>query len=258
MLPGTDDGAHDMDEAIGMCEACLEDGVTAVACTPHHLNGAYLNNRTTVRQKVEELQGALEKRGLPLTLIPGSDITMCPELPGLLDKKDVMTIADQGVYILLEPQLFFMPEALNNMVFELKRRGITPIITHPERYALIASRTGILIDAIFAGALVQVTAGSITGAFGRETKTTALGLIKAGVVHFIASDAHNMSSRRPGLSEARKVIADISGPDEASRMFEHRPEAVIKGETITAPEPHDINKPPRKGILSKLFPWVSG
>jgi protein-tyrosine phosphatase len=252
ILPGLDDGASDMDEAIRMCSIAADDGIAQVVATPHHLNGTYYNPKNTVANAVASLNEALHKHNVDVTVLPGSDVHLGTNLLDEAKAKAerIMTINNSGKFMLLELPSFFVPQHVREQVFRLKLIGVTSIITHPERNKIAMEEPGFLYDLVLAGALLQITAGSITGDFGGAVKDRAHRLMDSGMAHIVATDAHNSSSRPPGLSRAFKILSDVVGPDEARMTVLDRPTAVISG---TMPL---VNKPilPKKKrtILSLL------
>jgi protein-tyrosine phosphatase len=253
ILPGVDDGPRDMDEALDMCKACVDDGITSVIATPHDHNGMFTNDRASILEKTKELEIKIKGKNLALNLYPGADITMNPELPALLDENRIMTLNDTGKYLLLEPPVFFHPDALKRLIFEIKLRGITPIITHPERNETLMSHFDALYEAIISGALIQITASSLTGHFGMQARKHSIDLLKAKMVHFIASDSHNTDHRKPGLSSARLAVSTIVGEEESWEMVREHPLAVLKGEPLEFKEPEKPGK--RRGLISFFMPW---
>ena len=251
MLPGMDDGAGDLDEALEMCRMCAEDGVGTVIATPHDLNGVYSNDREKVLGRISELAEAVKAEGIPVEVLPGADIAMSPELPERLDDGSVMTLNDTGKYILLEPPAFFIADALKRQVFEIKRRDITPVITHPERNATLMTHKDALYDAVLGGALVQVTAASLTGSFGPTVQNHCIELLRRKIAHVIASDSHDTRSRKPGLSKALETAIRHVGEENARMMVYDRPEAILRGEEFEAPEPLRADK--KQGFFSMFL-----
>jgi protein-tyrosine phosphatase len=251
IIPCVDDGAKDMDQALEMCRICVDEGITRIVASPHDLNGVFSNNRESILSRITELNEILRSEHIPLEVLPGADLAMVPELPEKIDSNSIMSINDANKYILLEPPLYFIPNALLKQVFEIRRRGITPIITHPERNETIMNHKEILHDAIISGALVQITAGSITGRFGPAIKKQSIHLLEHKMAHIIASDAHNTVSRKPGLLKALKIASSIVGETEADNMVNKTPLAVVSGNEIEVEDPV-LNKE-KQGWFSKFF-----
>ncbi|MCK4911109.1 MAG: hypothetical protein KAR83_05685 [Thermodesulfovibrionales bacterium] len=252
ILPGVDDGAKDLEEALSMCRVCADDGVGTIAVTPHDLNGVYSNDRNAVIRHTAALKEAVIGQGIPVEIVFGADVAMSPDLLDRLDSGGIMTINDTGRYILFEPPPFFMPDALKRLIFEIKRRDIVPIITHPERNETLMNHQEALYDAVLGGALVQITAASLTGGFGPHVRERTIEMLTRKMVHIIASDSHNTTSRRPGLSRALAAASKHIGQEEATLMVQGRPEAVLRGEEIISDEPELSAK--RKGFFSMFMP----
>jgi len=159
-----------------------------------------------------------------------------------------MTINDGGKYLLVELQPYYIPEKIHEIIFALKTRGLTPIITHPERDALIMKNNEILAGFIERGCLSQITAMSLTGGLGEKIKMFSADLIKSGMIHIIASDCHSKDKRPPSLKGAVDVAAELIGLANAMKMVKDIPKAVIKGEGVDIPSPLNINK--KRG-----WPW---
>ena len=256
ILHGLDDGAKTLIESVEMSLISFQDGVRTVVATPHTLNGVYQNDRSTILAKVEELNKAIKKFGIrssefgvqetssafrnphsaiSLTVLPGADVHFSTELLNEIDEGNALTIGDGGRYLLLEFPVQGIPYGVEEVLFQLMVRGITPIISHPERNLEIASRTQRYFEMIRMGCLGQVTAMSLTGEFGEEVKRVAEKLLKARLVQIIASDAHSQNSRPPILSSAVQAAARIVGEEEARKMVTEYPQAVLDGQRPNIP-----------------------
>lgn len=239
ILPGMDDGPASQDESLGMARIAVKDGIHAVVATPHTLNGIYSNPLGKIIQKVESLQKTLFENNIDLLLNVGADVHLYPHLLDMIASGDAPTINDAGKFILLElPSLTILEKEVKDVIFTLKLNGVTPIITHPERNAIIQHDPEILYEFIGMGALSQVTAMSLTGDFGMRVKHSSETLLKLRLAHIIASDAHSFDNRPPVLSHAVECAADILGNnEEAERMVTETPSAILSGKMPDLPEP---------------------
>jgi len=256
ILHGLDDGAKTLEESMEMSLISFQDGVRTVVATPHTLNGVYQNDRSTILAKVQELNKEITKFGaqssefgvqktssafrnphsaISLTVLPGADVHFSTELLNEIDEGNALTIDDGGRYLLLEFPVQGIPYGVEEVLFQLMVRGITPIISHPERNLEIASRTQRYFEMIRMGCLGQVTAMSLTGEFGAEVKSVAEKLLNARLIHIIASDAHSKNNRPPILSSAVQAAARIVGEAEASKMVTEYPQAVLDGQRPNIP-----------------------
>lgn len=236
ILPGLDDGARTVDEALRMCELYLAQGVSAVVATPHMCDPRYKVSPEAVRRGVEELSEACERRGFNLKILPGGDVRLEPELLEVLEEGRVLTLADTGKYLLLELPLQTAPR-IEGLIFELSVRGITPILSHPERNIELWRKPRRLAEFVERGCLVQITAGSLFGGFGPAPKEAAWRFLRAGLVHAVASDAHSTGGRRPELRRTADLLASVLGEASARTLLCHNPARVIQGQPLEHPAP---------------------
>jgi protein-tyrosine phosphatase len=224
ILPGMDDGPADIKESLTMARMAVDDGVTHVFATPHIEDGLYGNRAAGIREAVESLKGQLPAG---LTLLYGADVRICYDLIDRVEKDDIPTLNGSD-YLLLEFPHFALPPRVDEIVISLRQRGIIPVITHPERHLLLSRHPeflGLLRDC---GAMSQVTAGSITGGFGKETRKTCMMMIKKGLVDFVASDAHDPVRRPPQLSVAFREVISLFGEETALRIFIRNQEDILE------------------------------
>lgn len=242
ILPGIDDGPDNTDKALEIARIASKAGTKVMVATPHTLNGLYRNDRDSILEKVAEFQKSLIASGILLNVLPGADIALTPELLPCLDSGKLITINDDGKYLLAELPPYYLPEKIHEIIFGLKTRGITPIITHPERDGIIMKNYEILAGFIERGCLSQITAMSLTGGFGGKIKSFSADLIKAGMIHIIASDCHSHDKRPPSLRGAIGIVSELIGLDNTMKMVKDTPAAVIKGEEVEIPSPLIIIK----------------
>lgn len=237
ILPGLDDGAKDIKQALEMARIAVDDGITAVAATPHVLTGAYDNSKEDILSAVKDLTQVLQAEKIPLKILPGAEYYLEPDLPQRLDEGKLLTINNTS-YLLIELPAAFVPDFSEQIFYELQLQGVIPIIAHAERNHELSLKPELLENFIARGALVQITAGSITGLFGKETKKAAFQLLCKGRAHFIVSDAHSCRRRVPVLSKAREEVERNFGADYAKSLVEENPNALIKGEPLQPKKPH--------------------
>lgn len=242
ILPRLDDGPAKMEETLEMCRLACDGGVSAIIATPHMFNGMFYTNRKLILEAYAMAKEALASEGIPVKLYVGADLHLVSELRDKLRDKEAVTL-NHGRYFLLELPSRVLPPNLNEVVEDLVSDDLVPIITHPERNEAILQREEILLDMLRRGALCQITAMSVTGAFGQSCERFSRALIKAGAVHFIASDAHSTRWRGPGLSEAVKVAEELVGEEGARRLVHDNPAAVLESRPIDHP---DVQALPRR------------
>jgi protein-tyrosine phosphatase len=228
-LPGLDDGPASIAEAVDLCRSLAEDGATTVVATPHQL-GRYEreNSATRIRKSIEGLSAVLADEQIPLDLLPGSDVRVDERLDYLLQSGEIGTIADAGRYLLLElpHELFVDPLPAIKM---LESRGVQAIMTHPERYRYLHGTDARPQKWVEAGAALQVTAGSLIGAFGNQAYDRAWQLVREGVVSLVATDAHDVSRRPPLMTEAIDRLQQEIGFEATRTIAIDNPLRVIEG-----------------------------
>ena len=251
ILPGLDDGAQNMEEAIQMARIAYDDGIRVIVATPHTLNGIFINERDLIFSEIEKLQQVLSEEGIDIQILPGSDVHVNYNMLELIQEGKALTVNNNGKYLLLEFPHQLVPPKIPELVFELKLKGITPIFTHPERNAAIQRDLKIILRLVEQGALTQITANSITGQFGPQAYKCALEMLKCNMAHIIASDAHSSNVRVPALSGAVRKAAEIIGSAFSKSMVTAIPKAVIDGKSIIdLPEPI---LPQKKSFFKKIF-----
>ncbi|MEA2014062.1 MAG: CpsB/CapC family capsule biosynthesis tyrosine phosphatase [Thermodesulfobacteriota bacterium] len=210
ILPGMDDGPSTQEEALGMARAAVANGIRIVVATPHSLNGVYTNWRKEILSACKKFNSALKEHAIALTVLPGSEVRLSPEIIDALESGRLMTLNDAGRHISLELPDQFIPAATISFINRLRGMGITPIISHPERNPSIQHNVELLRDIIAAGALTQITAGSLTGGFGQHAQKCCQKIVELRMVHFMASDAHSMEGRPPLLDTPVKWLTTLT------------------------------------------------
>ena len=257
ILPGLDDGPSSVEESLAMCRIAAQDGIRTIVATPHMLNGMFPVYREDVIEGVGGMSRALAEASIPLQILPGADVHLDRSVPGCLERGELITVADLGRHLLLELPRDIVPEGTGELLFQVQLQGVTPIITHPERNIAIQQNPALLNDLVRAGSLTQITAGSLTGMFGARVRRCALRLLTSGTAHLVSTDAHNTGRRSPRLSEARRVVEEEMGREEAERVFLERPTKILEGVHVEAPEPlTDSDRPRRRqSFWKKLFSY---
>ncbi|HAM51440.1 MAG TPA: capsule biosynthesis protein CapC [Nitrospiraceae bacterium] len=215
ILPGIDDGPVDMRESVEMARMAIDDGISTIFATPHIMDGVYDNTTLKIKEAYGELLSSLPAG---ITLLCGADVRISPDMIKKIERGDIPTLHGSG-YLLIELPHFVIPPSMNDFVFNLKQRGMTPILTHPERHLLLSKNLTVLKSLRSFGAMIQITAQSIIGGFGRDIRKASISMLKEGLVDFVASDAHNLRKRPPQLSAACRQVEALFGDETARRLF---------------------------------------
>lgn len=218
ILPGIDDGPKDLSSALKMGRMAVKDGITAIVATPHCFDGVYNCQQYDIRALCEKLDMAFQRESIPLRIIPGAEIRLTPEFLNLVEQDEMITLGSSGKDVLLELPDFFLPDAVCEVFKLLRNKKVRCIVAHPERNALILSNNHILERLVDAGAALQITAGSLTGFFGKEPQVLARGILKLSCEQFLASDGHCIKKRKPVLGKAKKIVRKLAGDAIARKM----------------------------------------
>ncbi|MDA8105050.1 MAG: hypothetical protein M0Z71_06665 [Nitrospiraceae bacterium] len=229
ILPGIDDGPADVAESVAMARIAAADGIRSIVATPHFSYGEGPDIKTIERVK-RALEERLKEEGVPLSLVCGADVRLTYELLEGTEKGDLPTINGSRYFLLELPEI--IPPNLDNFLHAASIGGFVPIITHPERnYSFLASPRK--MDGLReAGALIQITAMSVTGEFGMKIRGLSEALIRKGLVDFVATDAHGTGHRRPLLSAAYNHLSRLLDKGQVRKIFFGNPEAVLENREI--------------------------
>jgi protein-tyrosine phosphatase len=250
ILPGLDDGPSDWEESLRMAQLAVAEGVTTLVATPHQLGAYSQNSVELIRERGEEFRRRLASEGIELQVQLGADIRLEPELPEKVAEGEVLCLGEPARFVLVElPSEVTCP--VGSLLKKLGRLGVTPILTHPERSLLLARNQEFLRQWVADGGLIQVTGASLTGSFGLVVQSVAERLLREGLVHLVASDAHGATCRRPLWRRVYQRLAELGGPDWARLLCQENPARVVTGQDVLEVPPISI------GILPKFWGWLS-
>jgi len=228
ILPGLDDGSQSWKESIVMLRIAAQNGTTDIVATPH-ANLDYPFNPDEVGDKIGELK---KRVGNEPRIHRGCDFHLSfDNIQDAVENPGKYTINHKN-YLLVEFSDLLIFNNTGDIFDHLIQAGMTPIITHPERNYLLHQRISDLENWAAKGVLMQITALSYLGRFGRSAKRFGETLLEKGLVHFIASDAHDPEDRTPDMADAYGYISDRYGEHWAERLFTNNPGCTLTGEPI--------------------------
>lgn len=228
ILPGLDDGAKTLEDSLAMAEDAIADGITHVVGTPHASSDHCFDYRRVCVAR-DALAGQLGDR---LILATGCDFHLNLENLNAIREDARPFCINQKDYLLVEFNEFSIPPSMDQTLHELRLAGLRPIVTHPERNAILRTHPERLQTWISQGSYVQITAGSLTGVFGPLARDLAWQWIGQGWVHFVSSDAHNTVRRPLKLKFAFEEIAQRFGQDRAQALLVENPRAAFDGQPL--------------------------
>jgi protein-tyrosine phosphatase len=240
VLPGLDDGAADLEQALAICDAAAADGIEVLAATPH-VRHDYPTTPERMEAALAEVQAAVGDR---IRVVPGGELDL-DELRRPADELARFGLGGTRT-LLVETPYVGWPLDLADRLFALHVAGFATVLAHPERNRDVQQRPELLEPVVAAGTLVQLTAASVDGRFGRSAKACSFALLERGLAHLVASDAHAPDLRAVGLSGAVESIGD---PELARWLTEDVPRAILDG-ARTPPRPVE-DRPRRLGFLRR-------
>jgi protein-tyrosine phosphatase len=231
-LPNIDDGPRSWQESIALCKEAEKQGTTTIVATPHVLRDPWLNEHAIDRDeliiKLNDFLGGTPK------VLPGCEYYFSADAVELWEQgsRGPLTGLNRSKYLLMEFPATTIPLQAESVVHELSLLDVIPVIAHPERNLVFAENPDKLERLIQLGAIAQVTAGSITGSFGKQAQSATEEFFKRGLIHLVASDAHSPTRRPPQLAEAREKVRTTWGQDPETLFFETIPTAIINNEKL--------------------------
>lgn len=229
LLPGIDDGAEDIEQALELARLAVADGITVAAMTPHVHVGRYENSRTGIVKKTEAFQRVLEHKGIPLTVFPAGEVRLNSEVMDLVsaDEAPFLGVLDGYRIMLLEFPHSQIPVGADKLVQWLLLQKIRPLIAHPERNKDVMRAQSKIEPFVGMGCMLQVTASSLLGQFGARAKEVAEYFLAQNWVSVLATDAHDAIHRPPQLSAVRELLVGQGKSALATRLLETTPARIL-------------------------------
>lgn len=228
-LPGIDDGAQVLGEALDLARAAVKAGIATSVMTPHVHIGRYDNNLTSIKKSVAAFRAALRAHDIPLEIRVGGEVRIAAELMTLVEEGEAPYLGalDGHRILLLEFPHSHLMVGADKLIQWLLARKIKPLIAHPERNKDVMRNVEKIHPFVAMGCLLQVTGASLTGEFGKPAQDCAVKLLEREWVTVVATDAHNLIHRPPDLGRARKALAALAGEALAQRMTHDTPAAIV-------------------------------
>lgn len=235
-----------MDASVELARAFVAAGTDTVTVTPHvswdypHVTAA------VVAEAVGELQAELERRDIPLTVLTGAEVALSRANDLSAEELTALTLGGGG-WLLVEPPFSPSLAGIEAVIDSLMLGGHRLLLAHPERSPSLAKDPERLRPYVDAGMLCQVTAGSLTGDFGRDVQRAARRMIEGELAHVISSDAHNVDRRPPGLEHG---VATLRDPELAAWLTTEVPAAIVAGAPLPPRPEREASR--RGGLLTRL------
>lgn len=232
ILPGVDDGASDMEEALEMARMASRSGVTDIIATPHFRGELeQLDQRHIIDRRFRSLQEALARERIPVRLHAGAEVLCLPETGALAAQRQLPTLGDGG-YVLIE---FYFDESyavMDQALAEIADCGYKIVVAHPERYGAIQRDPFHLERWARFGYAFQLNKGSVLGAFGRRSEQAAHKILEMGLAHLFATDAHGCDSRTSHVGMLDQWVQAFCDARYGKILLEENPRRVLQGQPM--------------------------
>lgn len=256
ILPGIDDGANSLEEAVEMARIAEEDGIQKIVATPHLFRGIFVHQDLgIIEERREELREALEANNIHVEILSGAEVHIAHNLMDEIRRNRNSLVINRRSYMFVEFPSQHVFSGVKELFFELMSEGITPIIAHPERNSVFVRNPSFLYELIQTGSLAQANSGSLSGIYGKEAEQAVFRFLEMNLIHFIASDGHNKSALAPRIFNARKKAESVIGTEGSTALVEDNPGAVLEDKEIPyLPEAEDPSKKAKS--LRLRFPFL--
>ena len=251
ILPAVDDGAKDLDISRDMLRVAASQGVEHIVLTPHLYEPDIIKGTGEWKNRIltayEDLRQLVEREQINVQLTQAAEVRFQGMLEVILEELPVLL---GGKYLLLEFSFSNVPLHVENAIYELFRKGITPILAHPERIKPWQREPERLAELINMGCLSQLDIGSFLGRLGPSAEAFAHSLLEAGAVQLVGSDSHNLNSRPLFAKEGYLWLTEHYGSEIADLYLKENPARILAGDYVEV-YPVDLT-PPKKGLLEKI------
>lgn len=234
ILYGIDDGSKTLEESIEIIKQHIEMGFTSIVATPHYIeNSKYITNNQKKQNILNNLKKEIKNKNLNVNLYLGNEVFINNNLEKLLNTNEISSI-NGSKYLLIELPMHNKIKNINDIIYELRIKGIIPIIAHPERYEFVQKNPKIVKDWIEEGALLQSNYGSIIGIYGNKAKKTIKKLLKQNKITFLATDIHFPNNKiYLNMEKIKKKIKKIIGEEKLKELMITNPKKIISNKEIS-------------------------
>lgn len=242
LLPGLDDGSPSEESTLHMAAMAAESGTERIVATPHSRGFGDHDDplfHLAVREASDALAHALEDCGIPLQILTGMEVFAGEDTVRELAEGILLPLGDTRC-VLTEFSFDEDPDFVKKTLRDMQEAGWLPLIAHPERYYFIQDDLNLAFQLVKTGCLLQVNKGSLLGRFGETEQSCAVALVRHGLVHAVASDAHSPRRRTPPLDIVYTWLSEAFSPRTAELLLSQNPNRILSGELpipVTEPFP---------------------
>lgn len=230
-LYGIDDGPKDLQESVALIKTEYEQGVRRIIVSPHFYSNSVHKNAELVEKRIKELESELKFDCPKLEIYSGNELYYSDELPELLKSGKALALADSE-YVLIEFSTGIGFIEMRDALYNIQCQGYYPILAHMERYSCLTDNIEYVRLLYSMGIYLQVNASAVIGKEGYRIKRFLNKLFKADLIHFVATDAHDLIKRSPCMKECKKYLIKKYGEKLADKCIINNPDKIINKEII--------------------------
>ena len=251
ILPTVDDGSRSVEETFNLIEEAKNVGFDQIVLTPHYMEGYYECNVLERETWLNAISEHLYVKNFTGKLYLGNEIYLSENIVKLLEESKASTINNTS-YVLFEIPLNARPLNLYDVIYEMQRNRLVPILAHPERYPFIQEETDILYELVDMGVLLQANFGSIIGQYGTSSQYLVRKMFENNYVHFLGSDVHRENTIYKKIPKCLEVISDIIGDDKLKEITTTNPSLALDNKRIDVDNPTKIKLSFAERMFKKL------
>ena len=231
ILPNIDDGSESMEETIKMLKEAKEAGFTDIITTSHYIENSYDITKRERKNIINEIKSKSDIENINIKLYNGAEAYISNNIYELIEKEELPTL-NNSKYLLMELPMNNKVLYLDNVIYSLESKGITPIIAHPERYSYVQNDIKFVEELVERGVLFQSNYGSIIGKYGNDASKCAKKLLKKKLIHFLGTDTHKSNSIYAQMNIILKKLEKITGKEYLELLSVINPEIVINNGNV--------------------------
>lgn len=236
ILPNIDDGSQSVEETFNLIKEAEKSGFEKIISTSHYIEGYYEVGNREREVWIDSLNKKLAEENIKVNLYMANEIYITENIIKLLEEKKATTINNTN-YVLYEMPLNTKPLNLYDMLFEMQRYKLVPILAHPERYLFVQKEPELIYELIEKGVLMQVNYGSFIGQYGTKAQIIAKKLLENDMIHFLGSDVHRQNTIYPKIPKILDELKILVGEEKIKEITEVNPEKVLNNKRIEISEP---------------------
>ena len=239
ILPNIDDGSKSVEETFALIKEAEKAGFDAIISTSHYIEQYYNVPNRDRKIWLDALSSKFDEQNINMKLYLGSEIYITEKIVELIKEEKAATI-NNTKYVLFELPMNAKPFYLNDVIFEIMKNDMKPILAHPERYSFIQKNPNEIYDLIQKGVLMQSNYASFIGYYGNGVKFTARKLLKNNMIHFLGSDVHTSKTIYPKIPKILEELKKLIGEEKVYELTEKNPKLALNNEKIKIRDPEHI------------------